>query len=67
MADLTRKRRVARELRRKRRDLVHAAGCTMELCCVRSEIFGSPCIVTEAHALGIRIPRSLRRHWGIDG
>lgn len=67
MADLAAKREMARERRRKRRDLVHAAGCASRMCIVRIVTFSDPSCVYEALRIGIRIPRSLRRHWGLDG
>lgn len=56
-------RRGARERRRKRKDLVHAAGCVYDNCCVREAVFNDFSIVTEAIVLGTRIPRSVRRAW----
>ena len=63
------KRRRARDLRLKRRDLVHAAGCTFPGCVVRFCVFEDYSYVNEAMAEGIRIPRSvaasvLRREQG---
>lgn len=50
---------------RKRQDLVHAAGCVYDLCPVRSCVREDFSIVNEALVMGIRIPRSIARHWGI--
>lgn len=57
------KKCAARDRRRKRRDLVHATGCTEPRCCVRREAFDHVWMVNEACADNIRIPRSLERRW----
>ncbi len=66
MSNRIAKRRHARDLRAKRRDLIHAAGCTEPNCCVRGAVFDSYHIVNEACADGVRIPRSVARRWA-DG
>lgn len=55
------KRLAARRRRAQRRDLVHAAGCTHDLCAVRRAAFADYEIVNEALANGIRVPRSVMR------
>jgi hypothetical protein len=57
------KRRRSRDRRLKRRDLVHAAGCTDLHCVVRLAVFGGYEMVNEACAEGIRLPRSVARKW----
>lgn len=55
-------KRATRERRRKRRDLVHAAGCVFR-CVVRDVVFSDIAIINEAQVEGIRVPRSIQRHW----
>lgn len=56
-------RRGARERRRKRKDLVHAAGCATQGCIVREVVFNDISIVNEAMACRVRIPRSIQKRW----
>jgi hypothetical protein len=58
------KRRAARNRRRMRRDLVHAAGCTHDNCIVRVVVRTELELINEACAMGIRIPRSIAAIWG---
>lgn len=55
-------RRASRARRKCRADLVHAAGCTFEMCCGRDALRHGDLVPT--HATKVRMPRSL---WGVLG
>lgn len=52
-----------RERRNVRKELVHAAGCATEGCCVRSAVLDDRVLVDIYRDMGIRIPRSVARRW----
>lgn len=60
-----RKRKLARRKRDLRQGMVHAAGCVHPFCTLRDYAYESRSIVEKALDQRVRIPRSLRRHWGI--
>lgn len=66
MTNRTEKRRIARHRRHLRAMMVHACGCTLRDCASVLLCFDTNNVVPEAVELGIRIPRSLRRHWGLE-
>lgn len=66
MADRTKKRRLARRRRHLRWMMVHAAGCVLRDCACVQLCFDIYDVVPDAIELGVRIPRSLRRHWGLE-